>query len=430
MKTSDAAIVFDGVAKSFRFFASPFQRVKEALHPWGKVYHTPLPVLRGVTFSVPRGQTVGVLGPNGVGKSTLLHLAAGVVEPTSGVVKVEGRVFALLDLTGGFAPELTGRENVRFFHDVIARRAGDADETVSAAQAFAEIGDYFDRPLRTYSAGMLLRLAFAAAVAVEPDVMLVDEVIAVGDARFQQKCFRRLRELRERGTTTLLATHEAEMVLGLCDRVLLFDRGELVFDGEAGAGVERYYQLFFKAPEPPAEGAAAGARRYGAGGARVVKSFATADGVNETQHLERGGRVTVVMDVEFERAFAAPHFGFSCSTKEGVRVYATTTTLLGAAPAPAPAGERRRVEMTFDVSVAVGDIFIDLSVFEIEGGSVSIIDACLGVLHLTVSSTRYCLGVVDLDASFSEKTLRRGTGGAVLAASACAAASGGGEARR
>lgn len=427
MKSSDAAIVFDGVAKSFRFFATPLQRVKEALHPWGKVYHTPVPVLRGVSFSVPRGQTVGVLGPNGVGKSTLLHLAAGVVEPTSGAVKVGGRVFALLDLTGGFAPELTGRENVRFFHNVIARRAGDAAETVNAVQAFAEIGDYFDRPVRTYSAGMLLRLAFAAAVAAEPDVLLVDEVIAVGDARFQQKCFRRMRELRERGTTTLLVTHAAEMVLGLCDRVLLLERGELVFDGEPGAGVERYYQLFFKAPERPAPEAAPAALRYGAGGARVVRSFATADGVNEALHLERGGRVTVVMDVEFERAVATPHFGFSCSTKEGVRVYATTTTLLGASPAPAAAGERRRVEMSFDVSVAVGDIFIDLSVFEIEGGSVDILDACHGALHLTVSATRYCLGVVDLDAAFSETTLRRGEGEAVLAASACASAPGGGE---
>jgi lipopolysaccharide transport system ATP-binding protein len=277
---------------------------------------------------------------------------------------------------------------------------------------------------------MLLRLAFGAAVAAEPDVLLIDEVIAVGDARFQQKCFRRIRELRDGGTTILLVTHAAEIVLGLCDRVLLFERGELVFDGEPAAGVDRYYQLFFKAPVRPSEEASAVAHRYGVGGARVVRSYATVDGVNEAAHLERGERVTVVMDVEFERAVAAPHFGFSCSTKEGVRVYATTTTLLGATPEPASAGERRRVEMTFDVSVAVGDIFIDLSVFEIERGSVNMLEACHGALHLTVSSTRYCMGVVDLDASFAEKTLRRGAGEAVLASPSFAAAQGGGEVRR
>jgi len=412
----DTAIAFDRVVKNFRHFASPLQRVKEALHPLGKVYHTPLPVLRDVTFDIPRGQTAAVLGPNGVGKSTLLHLAAGVLEPSSGVVTVGGSVFALLDLAGGFATALTGRENLRFFHDVIARGGGDRAEMEREVQAFAEVGEYFDRPLRTYSSGMLLRLAFAAAVAAEPGILLIDEVIAVGDARFQQKCFRRIRELRDRGTTILLVTHAAEMARGLCDRVLLLDRGELVFDGAPAAGVDRYYQLFFKVPEQPVHETSLDTLRYGAGGARIVRSFATTDGIAEVTRLERGDRVTVVMEVEFERAVAAPQFGFSCSTKEGVRIYATTTTLVGESPAPASAGERRRVEVSFVLSVAVADLFADLSVFEMERGSVTILDARMGALHLTVTSPRYCLGVVDLDASFAEATLRPGAVGSTTPA--------------
>lgn len=408
MTAQGTAIAFDRVVKDFRYFASPLRRILEALHPLGKVFHTPLPVLRGVTFAVPRGQAVAVLGPNGVGKSTLLHLAAGVLQPSSGTVSVCGDVFALLDLTGGFASELSGRENVRFFHDVIAKRTGDRAEMEQAVQTFAEIGDYFDRPLRTYSSGMLLRLAFAAAVAAQPDVLLIDEVIAVGDARFQQKCFRRIRELRDGGATILVATHAAEMALALCDRVLLLDRGDLVFDGDPAEGVDRYYQLFFKAPERPVHETSLETLRFGEGGARIVESFATTDGVGEAAHLERGDRVSVVMDVEFERVVAAPHFGFSCSTKEGVRVYATTTTLLGENPAPGEPGERRRAEFTFPVSVAASDLFIDLSVFEVERGSVTILDARLGVLHLTITSRRYCMGVVDLDASFAEAILRRG----------------------
>lgn len=408
MTTSGMAIAFDQVVKNFRYFASPLHRVKEALHPRGKVYHTPLPVLRGVTFSIPPGQTVAVLGPNGVGKSTLLHLVAGVLEPSSGIVTVSGSVFALLDLAGGFAPELTGRENVRFFHDVIAKGAGDRNEMERIVETFAEIGDYFDRPIRTYSSGMLLRLAFAAAIATEPDILLIDEVIAVGDARFQQKCFRRIRELHDRGTTILLVTHAAEMVPGLCDRVLLFDHGELVFDGDPAAGVDRYYQLFFKSPQRPILETSPETLRYGAGGARIVRSFATLDGVNEARNFARGERVTIVMEVEFERTVAAPQFGFSCSTKEGARVYATTTALLGCSPTPASAGERRRVEITFELSVAVGDLFIDLSVFEPERGSITVLDARVGVLHLAITSLRYCLGVVDLDAEFAESTLRRG----------------------
>lgn len=416
MKGHDTVISFGRVVKNFRYFASPFQRVKEALHPLGKVYHTPLPVLRGVTFDIPRGQSVAVLGPNGVGKSTLLHLAAGVIEPSSGVVAVSGSVCSLLDLAGGFSPALTGRENVRFFHDVIARRAGDRGELERTVQAFADIGEYYDRPLRTYSSGMLLRLAFAAAVASEPDVLLVDEVIAVGDACFQQKCFRRIRELRERGATILLVTHAPEVVLGLCDRVLLLDRGELVFDGEPEAGVDRYYRLFFKAPERPVQGSTPDTLRYGAGGANIVRIFATTDGVNETARAERGDRVTLAMEVEFERAVAAPHFGFNCATKEGTSIYATTTSLLGVSPAPASAGERRRVEITFVQSAAVRDLFIDLSVFEMEQGSVTILDARMGALHLTVTSASYCIGLVDLNAAFREATLCLGVAGPVPSA--------------
>jgi lipopolysaccharide transport system ATP-binding protein len=399
---SEAAIRFDHVAKLFRFFASPFDRLKEALHPAGKSYHTPLPVLRDVTFAIPHGQTVAILGPNGVGKSTLLHLVAGLLKPTSGEVTVDGEVFGLLDLAGSFAGELTGRENVRFFHEVVLKDGGDSLERERGVQAFAEIGDFFDRPVRTYSSGMFLRLAFAVAISVDPDVLLIDEVIAVGDARFQQKCYRRIRELRERGATILLVTHAAETILGLCDRVLLLDHGELVFDGDPAAGVDRYYQLFFMAPERPTLEATCEELRYGSGGARIGRSFASIDGAHETLQFDRGARVKIVMDVEFERPVGAPHFGFSCSTKEGVRVYATTTAMARENPAPAAAGERRRVEIAFDLSVAVHDLFVDLSIFELDHGAVSVLDARLGILHLTVVSSRYCYGITDLSATFTE----------------------------
>jgi ABC-type polysaccharide/polyol phosphate transport system ATPase subunit len=414
MTTSGTAIAFAQVAKSFQYFASPLDRIKEALHPRGKVYHTPLPVLRGVTFSIPTGQTVAVLGPNGVGKSTLLHMVAGVLKPSSGVVTVRGSVFAILDLAGGFAPELTGRENVRFFHEVIVKGSGDWREMERIIETFADIGDYFDRPVRTYSSGMLLRLAFAAAIATEPDILLIDELIAVGDAHFQQKCFRRIRELHDRGTTIVLVTHAPEMVPGLCDRVLLLDHGELVFDGDPAVGVDRYYQLFFKTPQLPVQETSLERLRYGLGGARIVRSFATPDGLNEARHFARGERVTIVMEVEFERTVAAPQFGFNCSTKEGVRVYATTTALLGYSPAPASAGERRRVEISFRLSLNVADLFIDFSVFELDHGSVAILDARFGVLHLAITSPRDCFGVVALDAEIVESTLGRGDSDARL----------------
>jgi lipopolysaccharide transport system ATP-binding protein len=414
MTTPGPAIAFDRVSKHFRSFASPVQRVKEALHPRGKLYHAPLPVLRDVTFRIPGGQTVAVLGANGVGKSTLLHLVAGLIEPSAGTVTVNGSVYGLLDLAGSFAPELTGRENVHFFHDIILNRAGDLAERERIVQTFAEIGEYFDRPVRTYSSGMFLRLAFATAISAQPDILLIDEVIAVGDARFQQKCYRRICDLRDRGTTILLVTHAAEMVLGLCDRVLLLDRGELVFDGGPAAGVDRYFQLFFKAPERPTSEAALDKLRYGMGGARIEGSFASLDGVTEAMHFPRGERVRLVMEVVFERTVPVPHFGFSCSTQHGVRLYGATTAIHSESPAPASAGERRRVEIAFDLSVAVRDLFIDLSVFELDRGSVTVLDARMGTLHLPVSSLTYCDGLVDLRAAFAESPLGTNPGGRLV----------------
>jgi len=414
MILAGTAIAFDRVAKHFRSFASPVHRVKEVLHATGKIYHTPLPVLRDITFSIPRGQTVAILGANGVGKSTLLHLAAGLIEPSSGVVTVNGSVFALLELAGSFAPELTGRQNVRFFHDIVLNGEGNLTERERLVQTFAEIGDYFDRPVRTYSAGMFLRLAFASAISAMPDILLIDEVIAVGDARFQQKCFARIRELHDRGSTIVLVTHAPELVLGLCERVLLLDRGELVFDGDPAAGVHRYYQLFFNAPVKPMPGNSLETTRYGVGGAWIDRSFAARDGVSETLHFQRGERISIVMEVEFERAVALPHFGFSCSTTQGVRLYATSTAVQSEGPAPATAGERRRVEIAFELTLAVAEVFIDLSVFEVDRGSITVLDARMGTLQLSVSSLTYCEGVIDLRAAFVESVVRPGRGAGQL----------------
>jgi ABC-type polysaccharide/polyol phosphate transport system ATPase subunit len=395
------AVCFEHVDKSFRFFRSPLQRLREAFSPFGKAHHVPVPVLDDVSFTVPRGQTVAIIGPNGVGKSTLLHIVAGLVEPSSGSVTVEGRATSLLDLGGSFLPDLTGRENARFFHQIVARNDGDADARERAIEEFAEIGEFFDRPLHTYSSGMALRLAFAGATCEDPDILLIDEVLAVGDARFQQKCYRRLRELRERGTTILLVTHVVQGLAGLCDRVLVLEKGRIVFDGDPGRGVDRYYQLFFMAPEQP-DRSGSSELRYGVGGAAITTAFASRDGINEERVFDAGDVVRLVLDVEFARAVDAPQLGFACSNKEGMRIYATSTGLLGETLRSAAAGERRCMEIDVRLDIAVADLFIDLSIFEVLHGQVSILDHRVGVLHLTVVPPRHFGGITDLSATIRE----------------------------
>lgn len=396
---TDVALRFDHLEKSFHFFASPLQRLREVFSPFGNHYHVPIPVLHDITFDVLRGQTVAIIGPNGVGKSTLLHIVAGLVEPSSGTVVANGRVTGLLDLGGTFLPDLTGRENARFFHQIVSRAKGDLAVRERAIEEFADIGAFFDRPVRTYSSGMFLRLAFASATCEDPDILLIDEVLAVGDARFQQKCYRKLRELRERGTTILLVTHVVQGLAGVCDRVLVLENGRLVFDGDPGRGVDRYYQLFFMAPEQPARGGASGELRYGVGGAAITGAFASRDGLHEVWAFDAGDVARVVLDVEFTRAVDAPQLGFACSSKEGLRLYATTSVMLGETPRPALAGERRRVEVEFHLNVAVGDLFVDLSIFEVQQGAVIVIDARIAVLHLTVAKPRHWAGITDLSAA-------------------------------
>jgi homopolymeric O-antigen transport system ATP-binding protein len=397
--SNGVALRFDRVEKSFRCFASPLDRLREAFSPFGGSHHTLVRVLHDLTFAIPRGQTVAIIGANGVGKSTLLHLVAGLLQPSAGDVTVNGRVTSLLDLGGSFLPDLTGRENARYFHEIVARRNGGVAARERAIEEFADIGESFDRPVHTYSSGMFLRLAFACATCEDHDILLIDEVLAVGDARFQQKCFRRLRELHDGGTTILLVTHLVHALAGAVDRVMVLENGRLVFDGEPRAGVERYYQLFFMAPELPVSDGSGVELRYGVGGATIGGVAASHDGTQQTRAFDPGDTARIAFDVDFTRAVAAPQIGFACATKEGARIYATTSGMLGEAPRPALAGEHRRVEVTFCADVAVGDLFVDLSIFEVVDGAVVVLDARIAALHLIVSPPRHCFGITDLSAA-------------------------------
>jgi lipopolysaccharide transport system ATP-binding protein len=396
--SEEPALRFAQVRKGFRHYASPLHRLFDIFWPFGRRHHAAVPVLEDVTFSVGRGESVAIIGANGVGKSTLLHLVAGLLEPSSGTVDVHGRVTALLDLGGSFLPELSGRENARFYHRLITRDGSDPLARERAVEEFAELGEFFDRPVRTYSSGMFLRLAFACATGEDPDILLIDEVLAVGDARFQQKCYQRLRELRDGGATILLVTHVMHAVTALCGRVLVLDHGRLAFDGDPGRGIDRYYQLFFTAPELQDGAGINGEYRYGHGGATIAKVAAYRNGVQETAAFGASDPARVEFEVEFTRDIEAPQFGFACSTKEGTRIYMTTTGMLGVATVAAFAGERRRIEVLFRLDLGVGDVFIDVSAFETVHGTVNVLDARVHVLHLTVSTPRHYIGLADVSA--------------------------------
>jgi lipopolysaccharide transport system ATP-binding protein len=243
------AIAVRGVGKCYHVYARPQDRLKQALSFGRRRYFRDFWALRNVSFDVTRGTCVGIVGPNGSGKSTLLQIIARTLRPSEGAVDVRGRVAALLELGSGFNPEFSGRENVYLNATILGLSRRQIDERFDAIAAFADIGDCLDRPVKTYSSGMVLRLAFAVQVQVEPNILIVDEALAVGDEAFQRKCFARLRAFQEQGGTILFVSHDAHAVVDLCDRAILLDRGEMLLCGRPKKVVDSYHRLLYAPAE-------------------------------------------------------------------------------------------------------------------------------------------------------------------------------------
>jgi lipopolysaccharide transport system ATP-binding protein len=246
--SSDLAIRARGLGKVYPIFDKPSDRLKQMFLRGRRKLHREFWALRNVDLDVWRGETVGIVGRNGSGKSTLLQLICGVLTSTCGELQINGRVAALLELGSGFNPDFTGRENVYLNGALLGLTASQVDDRFDAIAGFADIGDFMNQPVRTYSSGMYVRLAFAVAASVDADILVIDEALAVGDELFQRKCFARLLSFQQSGGTVLFVSHSASIVNELCDRALLLERGQRVVVGLAGVVVKQYQRLLY-APE-------------------------------------------------------------------------------------------------------------------------------------------------------------------------------------
>ncbi|NET31318.1 MAG: ABC transporter ATP-binding protein [Cyanothece sp. SIO1E1] len=240
----EITISLQNVSKCFKQYAHPADRLKEILLP-GKSRAHVFWALRDISLEVFRGQTLGIVGRNGSGKSTLLQLIVGTLTPTSGEIKVNGRISALLELGSGFNPEFTGRQNVFFNGQILGLKPQEIEAKFDEIAAFADIGDFIDQPVKTYSSGMFVRLAFAVAINAEPDVLIVDEALSVGDEAFQRKCFSRIKSIQEGGGTILFVSHAAAMVIEFCDFAVLIDHGEKLLFGPPKLVVTKYQKLIY-----------------------------------------------------------------------------------------------------------------------------------------------------------------------------------------
>ncbi|MCK5536250.1 MAG: ABC transporter ATP-binding protein [Bacteroidales bacterium] len=246
--TNDIAIKVKNLSKIYHLYNNPQDRVKEALNPFKKSYHHDFYAMDDVSFEIKKGETVGIIGKNGAGKSTLLKMITGVLSPSSGSVEIDGKIASLLELGAGFNPEMTGLENIYLNGTLMGFTKKEMDTKVDAIFEFADIGEFIYQPVKTYSSGMFARLAFSLSIAVEPDILIVDEVLSVGDMRFQQKCFRFFESFKK-NHTLIYVSHDMNSVLNLCDKAIWINNGTLISEGIPKDVSEQYIQDYYENDE-------------------------------------------------------------------------------------------------------------------------------------------------------------------------------------
>ena len=419
------------VSKSFPAFDKPYQRLVQLFSP-GNREQGQFQALREVDLVVRRGEAVGLIGSNGSGKSTLLQIICGILQPTSGTVEASARIAALLELGAGFNPEFTGRENIRLNGSLHGLSTAEINQRMDEILAFAEIGDYVDHPVKTYSSGMFVRLAFAVAVHTNPDVLIVDEALAVGDIYFQRKCYKRIALMRQQGCTLLFVTHSVDLLLQMCDRAVLLDHGRIIFDGDAKTTVAAYMKRLFGArtaiEEPEAEHAvsapAAGDEMLQLRGGGYSDQFALRSGYNRNENRLGDGRAmtcdylvrssqgdgpTLMAREPFaiwvRYAFAADVervvFGLRVCTVGGLTVYSSNTFVAGDQLFACRAGDVVIAEFRLRCALVPGQYFVTLGVscFDVFGKEIVALDRRVEAVTLTVLGGRtHAEGIADMEA--------------------------------
>ena len=391
--SSGAPIVISAreVSKTYRIWHHPSARAKAVLcralglHRAAAAGYREFHAVQPLSFQIRRGEAVGIIGRNGSGKSTLLQLIAGILPPTGGDLTAHGRVSALLELGSGFNPEFTGRENVYLNGSILGLSARDMDARIDQIIAFADIGEFIDEPVKTYSSGMMMRLAFAVAVSVQPDILIIDEALSVGDVFFTQKCFQRIREILAAGATLIFVSHDTAAVQNLCTRGLLLHQGKLLHDGTPEECVTRYFALVPRAQPSAPVAAGAHAPVDPAVRAAVLQHdlVATAKSRHGDRHLEisaaafsnhlgspdrevpLGARATVRLLVRATQPVARPAVGIQLFDRMGNLIFSAGTPQLNFPLPPLAAGQEILLDFRLGFDVQPGEYTFGLDAGEL-----------------------------------------------------------------
>lgn len=436
------AISIANLSKKYRLFSSPKERLWESLHPFNKKYHKEFWALKDIDFQIPKGATVGIIGRNGSGKSTLLKIICSVLKPTTGSVQVNGEVAALLSLGGGLNPKFSGRENVMFKGSLMGFSPDEMKNRMDDIEAFADIGEFFDQPLQIYSSGMMVRVAFAIAINVDPDILVIDEVIAVGDAKFKQKCYQKFREFQEAGKTILLTTHDGHAIIKHCDHAFLIDQGSLVEKGKPKDVIARYLDMLeekesSKPGGTAGDGGSNGSKASAEGGSSELdkflrhipsgdncqvrksynknekrQSFRRAEIVDylmvcknnfDPVNAYSGDLIDIYIKVKFHEAVEFPFMGLAVKTVDGVLVYGFNSFYTKVILPSAGEGELLIGKISLKMKLMRGDYFLDLGVDHKEAADSTRyvnLDRRCAVIHLKINERNQFFGLADFEADF------------------------------
>ncbi len=453
MINEECMIEVTDVTKVYKLYDKPIDRLKESMSLSHKNYHRDFYALNHISFDVKKGEAVGIIGTNGSGKSTMLKIITGVLTPTAGSIKTQGTVCALLELGAGFNQDYTGIENIYMNGTMMGFTREEMDAKLQDILDFADIGDFVYQPVKSYSSGMFVRLAFALYISVDPDVLIVDEALSVGDVFFQAKCYHRMDELKQKGTTILMVTHDLGSVMKYCDRVLLLNKGERIAEGKPGEMVDLYKKILagqYSGNEDFVDkqdfgvdsvgGEAVKLREDNAGGAKALDTpeetaAQEPEGLMQAQltlnpsvqHygngkaeiydfgiLDQKGKVTNVVlkgeyfsikeKIRFHAPVESPIFTFTIKDKRGADLTGTNTMFEGEDIAPVKAGDEYTCTFRQKMTLQGGEYLLSMSCTGFEQGEHTVYDRKYDIASLTVLSNKNTVGVYDME---SEVTLER-----------------------
>lgn len=415
---SEYAVNVEHISKVYKLYRGKADRLKDALHLTRKKNYEEFYALSDVNFSVKKGETVGLIGTNGAGKSTLLKLLTGVLTPSDGQIEVNGKVSALLELGAGFNAEYTGMENIYFNGTLMGYTKEQMEEKVPEILEFAGIGDYIYQPVKTYSSGMFARLAFALAINVEPDILIVDEALSVGDIYFQSRCFKKMDDIKRKGTTILLVTHDMSSVIKYCDKVVLLNHGKVVKEGAPKEMVDIYKKIlvnqYDENEEENGEGKATALTAeegswmsqlslndenvlYGSGKARIVDFGIFDENGQVSGMILKKSNFSFKVKVEFMEDIEYPIFTYTIKNAKGTEISGTNTMFEKVELPLAKKGEQYVVTFTQKALLQGGSYLVSFSCTGYEDGQFTVYDRHYDVANLTIVAEQNTVGVFDMD---------------------------------